>query len=172
MAWTVLNQSTAAIPVSDIPVPQTVQAGATADFEIADVLSSRTLAENIGGGALVVVACGDYAPFDRMAPVQYEVHASGTETQTGTSDYVTTAGYTSGQVLLNITALGVGTTLTITFEPFDGTTTYPDQSVIAVQSATGPVFQAFAPIGIAGRFKWTLGGTNPSATFSLLYVVS
>lgn len=169
MAWTIYNASTASINVTDIAQPQQILPATALEFEFADVMQSRVLAQNIALGALVVTACGDYGPMTGpVAPVTYSVHALQQESQDGNSGPFTMAPFSDGLLLLNVTALGSGSSVAIGFEPWDGATYYPAVSAVAAQTVVGPVTQTFKPAGIAGRFTWTVVGT---ATFGLLYQV-
>ena len=170
MPWTVANATASPIEVQDVGDPQTILAQGSAEFLFQDFLTSRTLQEQIGAGALCVVSMGDFAPFARIAPVTYPLHPSATEIQNGNSNPVTLAPFQAGTLFLNVTAVGTGGSVAISFEPWDGTTYYPAESVIAAVSAVSATMQGFFPVGapIAGRFTWTIAG---SVTFSLGYQV-
>ena len=171
MPWTVANATASPIEVQDVGDPQTIAAYGTSDFLFQDFLTSRTLQEQIGAGALCVVGMADFAPLAPMAPVTYPLHPSATETQDGESLPVTLAPFSAGSLFLNVTEIGASSSVAISFEPWDGTAYYPAQSVIAAVSAVGPVAPTdFFPTGapIAGRFTWTITG---SVTFSLGYQV-
>lgn len=168
MAWTVQNVSQAPVPVLDVPDPQTIAPGASAEFQVRDFLNSTTLAQNVASGALCVVNYGDFAPMSQWAPVTYQANPTPATaiTTNGQSLPFTLAPFSAGMVLLNVTALGSGGSIAVGFQQYDGTTYYPVQAVITSQTATGTAAQAFSPQGMAGRLTWTVA---VSATFSLLW---
>ncbi len=171
MPWTVANTTASPVEVQDVGDPQTIAAYGTAAFLFQDFLTSRTLQEQIGAGALCVVEMGDFAPFARIAPVTYPLHPSAIEDQDGESPPVTLAPFQAGSLYLNVTAVGASSSVAISFEPWDGVAYYPAVSVIVTVSTVGAVgptefFPAGAPI--AGRFTWTITG---SVTFALSYQV-
>lgn len=168
MAWTVQNVSQASVTVYDVPDPQTIAPGAYAEFQVRDFLNSLTLARNVASGALCVVSYGDFTPMAQWAPVTYQANPSPTTdiTTNGYSLPFTLAPFSAGTVLLNVTALGTDGSVAIGFQAYDGTSYYPQQAVIAAQTASGAIVQPFAPQGIAGRLTWTV---SVSATFALLW---
>ncbi len=170
MAWTVQNVSNASVSVLDVPDPTTIAPGDTASFQVRDFLNSTTLASNVALGALCVVNYGDFAPMATWAPITYQANQSPSTslTSSGYSLPFTLAPFSSGLVMLNVTALGTSSSVAIGFQAYDGTSYYPAQSVISAQSSAGAISQSFAPQGLAGRLTWTISG---SATFSLLWQV-
>ncbi len=160
--WTIGNQTSASISVKDIPIPQDLLPYSSGQFEVTDVLTSKTLAENIASGALVVTNFGTFAPGGPWLPVTYPLHPLAQEIISGQSVPVTVGVFSQGKILLNVTAL-TGT-LSIAWQEYDGTTYYPIGTEIAAISAVGVYAAPFSDYGIAGRMAWTLTGT---ATFSL-----
>lgn len=162
--WTILNQSSAAITVNDIPDPQELLANTSGDFELADVTTSRTLAQNLALGALVVTNMGTLSPAGPWAPVTYPVWTNtSNQTQNGQSPYFTTGVYSAGTLLANVSA--VTGTLTFLWQPFDGINEYPAQTIASV-TATGPLAPTSIPLaGVCGRLTFTLS-SGGSATFS------
>lgn len=160
--WTIDNQTSASISVKDIPIPQDLLPYSSGQFEVADVLTSKTLAENIASGALVVTNFGTFAPGGPWLPVTYPIHPLAQEIASGNSVPITVGVFSQGKILLNVTAL-TGT-IAIGWEEYDGTTYYPVGTQIAAVSATSTYIASLSDYGIAGRMTWTLTGT---ATFSL-----
>lgn len=163
--WTIYNSSGASISVNDIPVPQEILPYQTAMFEAADVLTSRTLAENLANGSFCVVNFGSFAPGGPFLPVTYPIHPLATETANGASKPVTVGVFHQGLLMLNVTSMTSGSSLSIGWEAFDGTTYYPVETEIANVTSVGAQAMPFSQYGVAGRFTWTVTG---SVTFSLL----
>src|SRR5579875_3311371 len=154
--WSILNNSGASISVNDVPVPQEILPYQTATFEAADVLTSRTLAENIANGSLCVVDFGSFAQGGSFLPVTYPIHPLATETTNGTSNPVTMGVFSQGLLMLNVTALTAGSSLSIGWEAFDGATYYPVETEIANVTSVGAQAMPFSQYGIAGRFTWMI----------------
>ncbi|WP_304459069.1 hypothetical protein [Alicyclobacillus sendaiensis] len=163
--WTIVNNSGTSISVNDIPVPQEILPYQTAMFEAADVLTSRTLAENLANGSLCVINFGTFTQGGPFLPVTYPVHPMATETANGASNPFTVGVFSQGLLLLNVTAMASGSSLSIAWEAFDGSVYYPAETEIANVTSTGAQAIPFSQYGVAGRFTWTVTG---SVTFSLL----
>ncbi len=163
--WTILNQSSAAITVNDIPDPQELLANTSATFELADVTTSRTLAQNLAIGALVVTNMGTLSPAGPWAPVTYPVWTNtGSQTQDGQSPLFTTGVYSAGTILTNVTA--VTGTLTLLWQPSDGINDYPAQTLVSA-TAIGLLPPTSIPLaGVCGRLTFTLS-SGGSATFTV-----
>ncbi|MCL6442453.1 MAG: hypothetical protein K6T83_03140 [Alicyclobacillus sp.] len=159
--WTVLNQSNASIPISDIPIPQTLEPNESGKFLPRDVMSSLALQTNLANGSLVVTEMGSLAPSEGWLPVSFPVN-NGEVLRDGQSPTFTTAMYREGTLYVNVTDLSG--TLTLGYQQFDGTTYYPDTTLVTI-NATGPQTPIqISSLGFAGRVTWTLS-SGGSATF-------
>lgn len=162
MAWTVYNTTANSINVTDIAIPQEIGPFSSAQFEVADFLSSRILAETIATGGLCVTSYGDFMPSNGWMPVTFPVHPLGQEIQNGQSPPYSIAPFSGGMLYLNITA--INGSLSISWQPFDGEAYYPAVSLVDAVTGVTQTVQPFTQQGIAGRFIWTVSG---SVTFSL-----
>lgn len=97
--------------------------------------------------------------------------ASAARTATGTGTAFDTEGATSIIGSLNVTAAaGTSPTLDLTLETTaDGGTTWYTAASFPQQTGTTatPVARVCGPVGSKCRWKWTIGGTSPSFTFTV-----
>lgn len=94
-------------------------------------------------------------------------------TANGQSSGVDVSRFTEGLLLINTTAVsGTTPSLTLSVETLDPVTntwfTHP-VSISAINSVSKTVVQ-LTNFGHQIRLKWTVGGTNPSFTFSAVFV--
>lgn len=94
--------------------------------------------------------------------------ASAARTATGTGSAFNVEDAESFEATLTITAAsGTTPTLDLTLETtVDGTHWY-SVAAFAQKTGAGSDARAFGPLGDQARWKWTIGGTTPSFTFSV-----
>lgn len=95
--------------------------------------------------------------------------ASAARTATGTSAAFDVAEADSFEATLTVTAAsGTTPTLDVSLETsIDGGETWDTVSAFSQLKAAGSDGHVFGPLGAKARWKWTIGGTTPSFTFSI-----
>lgn len=98
-------------------------------------------------------------------------HALGAETATGQSLPIPVSTYNEAVAFLSVT-LATGTTPTldvkVQLSP-DGTAWYDEgTSFTQITTASTPAVKKLTGLGAYMRYVWTIGGTTPSFTFSIL----
>jgi len=106
----------------------------------------------------------------RMASTTVTLHTSGAETTTGNGTNFTVGQFQEAIVMLSCTAAsGTTPTLNAKLQTFDGSVWYdiPD-SAFTQLTGTGSQAIKVNTFGSIMRVVWTLGGTTPSFTFSVI----
>lgn len=165
--WTILNQSSASISVSDIPIPQTLLPNTSGQFLVRDVMTSNTLQANLANGALVVTQMGTFGPSEEWLPVQYPVY-NGTISQNGQSNIFTMEPFTNGELYVNVTA--ISGTLTLSYQQYDGTTFYPATALVTITTTGAQAPVSVAWLGFAGRVTWTISASGSATIMATLDV--
>lgn len=95
--------------------------------------------------------------------------ASAARTATGTGTAFDTEGADNISGTLTVTAAsGTNPTLDVTLETTaDGTNYYTVGSFTQKTGTATADAKVFGPVGSLSRWKWTIGGTTPSFTFSI-----
>jgi hypothetical protein len=159
MSWTIQNNSTASINVTDIPIPQELLPYTSAQFAPSDVLTSRILGENLGNGSLCVTNFGTFGTADGVFyPLTYPLLPMGAISTNGGSAPVTMGVFQEGTLMANVLSVSSGGSLTLAWEDYDGTTYYPVGTVGTIDSAGAQVF-ALSEYGTAGRLTWMVSGS-------------
>ncbi len=159
MSWTILNSSTASINVTDIPIPQELLPNTSAMFNPSDVLTSRILGENLANGSLCVTNFNTFGTSSgSFYPVTYPILTETTLTTNGSSAPVTVGVFSQGSLMVNVSNLSSGGSVTFAWEDYDGITYYPIGTIGEVTS-NGPVVFSVDEYGMAGRVKWTVVGS-------------
>ena len=94
--------------------------------------------------------------------------ASAARTATGTGTAFSTASIDEITATLTITAAsGTNPTLDLTLETTADGTNYYTAGTFPQQTGTATVARVIDGLGATSRWKWTIGGTTPSFTFSV-----
>jgi hypothetical protein len=95
--------------------------------------------------------------------------ASAARTASGNGTAVDTRESSTLRLLLDVTAAsGTGPTLTVTIEQSSDGSTWRDHSSFAQATGVTSERKTFGGVDRWVRAKWTLGGTTPSFTFSVV----
>lgn len=110
---------------------------------------------------------GNYVPGDDSRPDA--AVASGARTATGTGSAFSTQDADSIEATLTVTAAsGTTPTLDVTLETsIDDGSTWDTVGAFSQKTAAGSDGHVFGPLGDLCRWRWTIGGTSPSFTFSV-----
>lgn len=110
---------------------------------------------------------GNYVPGDEARPDA--AVASAARTATGTGSAFDTPDAESLEATLTVSAAsGTTPTLDVTLETsIDGGTSWDTVGAFGQLTAPGSDGHVFGPLGDQCRWKWAVGGTTPSFTFSI-----
>lgn len=98
--------------------------------------------------------------------------SSAARTATGTGTAFDTKNIDSINATLAITASsGTTPTLDLTLETTADGTNYYTAGTFPQQTGTATVARVVGDLGVTSRWKWTIGGTTPSFTFSVTSTV-
>lgn len=94
--------------------------------------------------------------------------ASATKTTTGTSAAFDSSNLASLNATLAISAAsGTSPTLDVTLETTADGTNYYTAGTFPQQTGVATVARVIGDLGLTSRWKWTVGGTTPSFTFTI-----
>lgn len=100
----------------------------------------------------------------------YTVAASAARTSSGSALLGPVENFDEAHLILDVTAAsGTAPTLDVAFQvSLDGGTTWLTHTSFTQKTTTGNELKQVTNIGILGRLSWTIAGTNPSFTFSIM----
>lgn len=171
--WLIQNVSADSVTVTDTPIPLAWLPQQSLAVPLSYVLGSTALPAAILAQQLVVLQYGSATAGGPWAPVSYVLLGTQAETglqpatllQSSQTGPLTLGLWTTGRVLVNVTALATDASLAIGWQAWDGVAYYPAQTVLGAVTTPGPQpIVPWNPPAFAGRFVWTVTGASVSAT--------